>query len=92
MNPVIATILFGVIWGLLWGLIGGFTKAKGFLTPVGGDPLANLVREALSAVPGYVLAYLLVGELASTFLALLLAIPLTVVLENAVRRKLTNKQ
>lgn len=90
MNPVFATLLFGVIWGLLWGLLGGFTKAKGFL--YNGDPLANLIREALSAVPGYLLAYLLVGETAVTFLALLFAIPITVILENAVRRKLSNKR
>ncbi len=90
MNAVFATLLFGVIWGLLWGLLGGLTKAKGFL--YNGDPLANLIREALSAVPGYFLAYVLVGAFANTFLALLIAIPFTVVLENAVRRKLTNKR
>jgi len=80
---MLLSIVYGAVWGILWGLISGGCYIIRLFD--GRDPLSQLLRNLISGGVGYLLAYLLFGAMAYSFVGLLVAIVFAIPLENFLR-------
>ena len=80
---MLVSIVFGAVWGILWGLLSGGCYIIRLFD--GRDPLSQLLRNLVSGGLAYLAAYLLFGEMAYSFVGLLIAIVFSIPLENFLR-------
>ncbi|HEY9868256.1 MAG TPA: hypothetical protein V6D08_03755 [Candidatus Obscuribacterales bacterium] len=83
---LLLTLLYGAVWGAVWGLLDGLMQIKGILTNP-GNPLTGIGRNLLAGLAGYFVALLAFGPMAYGLVGLLVAIPLSVVLENYIKNR-----
>ena len=83
---LIITTLGGAVWGAIWGILDGVAQKKGILTSAFGDPfLSGLIRNFVCGAIGMFIAGAIFGPAATSFLALIPAIVVSVILTNKFR-------
>ncbi len=89
MTPLFLNIAFGLILGFAWGGLSGLLRSKGFMPS--GDPGTALMRNGISGIAGYLVAYLILGAAGAAafgFIGLCAGIVPMVIVENFLRRRL----